>query len=126
MKQKYKLALLLPLAGFLAGCSGPIYNSISGQRYETYYDQSASWVGETEEKLVSRWGPPKKSYTLSNGATIISYEHIWGYVSSYNVCSRKFMIENGIVTRWGVSNCQEIISRKRLVPKDKPIPEPTL
>lgn len=53
-------------------------NMLMGNRNKTYNDVNASWVGSTEEQLISKWGPPKNSYTLASGAKIISYENIWG------------------------------------------------
>lgn len=119
-----KLALLIVLPSLLAGCTSAQMNMLTGKRNKTYNDVNAPWVGSTEEQLISKWGPPKKSYTLENGAKIISYEDIWGPISSYHVCVEKFMIEKGIVTKWGISNCPARI--KGSLPNDTPIPQPTL
>ncbi|WP_254924300.1 hypothetical protein [Bordetella genomosp. 4] len=119
-----KLALFAVLSSLLAGCTSAQMNMLTGKRNKTYNDVNATWVGSTEEKLVSKWGPPKKSYTLESGAKIISYEDIWGPISSYHVCVEKFMIEKGMVTKWGISGCPARISGT--LPKDTPIPEPTL
>lgn len=97
---------------------------LTGSRPKTYNDVNAKWVGSTEEQLISKWGPPKKSYTLGSGAKIVSYEDIWGPMSAYHVCVEKFMIDKGMVTKWGISDCPARISGS--VPNDTPIPEPTL
>ncbi|WYX50328.1 hypothetical protein WJ977_26135 [Achromobacter xylosoxidans] len=96
-----KLALLIVLPSLLAGCTSAQMNMLTGKRNKTYNDVNAPWVGSTEEQLISKWGPPKKSYTLESGAKIISYEDMWGPISAYHVCVEKFMIEKGIVTKWG-------------------------
>lgn len=124
MVKMRKLALLVVLPSLLAGCTTGQMNMLMGTRNKTYNDVNAVWVGSTEEQLISKWGPPKKSYTLESGAKIISYEDIWGPISAYHICSEKFMIEKGMVTKWGISNCPERISGT--VPKDTPIPQPTL
>lgn len=120
------LFLLLFLSPLLVACAGtPLGNAVNGQRYETHNDIMASWVGSSEEKLISKWGPPKKSYTLSNGNTIIAYESVWGPVSSYHVCSQKFTIQRGIITKWGIDDCKSLNSGDTL-PKNTPIPKPTM
>ncbi|ALM87051.1 hypothetical protein ASB57_17255 [Bordetella sp. N] len=108
----------------LAGCTAAQWSSLTGSRHKTYNDANAVWVGRTEEQLISKWGPPKKSYTLESGAKIVSYEDIWGPMSAYHVCSEKFMIEKGVVTKWGISDCPDRISGS--LPNDTPIPQPTL
>ncbi|MFY1961593.1 hypothetical protein [Achromobacter xylosoxidans] len=119
-----KLALLVVLPSLLAGCTSGQMNMLMGTRNKTYNDVNASWVGATEERLISKWGPPKNSYTLESGAKIVSYEGIWGPISAYHVCVEKFMIEKGIVTKWGISDCPSRMSGT--LPKDTPIPQPTL
>ncbi|MCH1998671.1 hypothetical protein L7Q78_38340, partial [Achromobacter xylosoxidans] len=59
-----KLALLVVLPSLLAGCTSGQMNMLMGTRNKTYNDVNASWVGATEERLISKWGPPKNSYTL--------------------------------------------------------------
>lgn len=119
-----KIALLVVLPALLAGCTSAQMSMITGKRNKTYNDVNAPWVGSTEEQLVSKWGPPKKSYTLESGARIISYEEIWGPMSAYHVCVEKFMIERGVVTKWGLSDCPARISGS--MPADTPIPQPTM
>ncbi len=119
-----KLALFVVLSSLLGGCTSGQMNMLMGTRNKTYNDVNAPWVGSTEEQLISKWGPPKKSYTLERGAKIISYEEIWGHLSAYHECIEKFMIEKGVVTKWGISDCPKRISGT--LPKDTPIPQPTL
>ncbi|MDQ8034047.1 MAG: hypothetical protein REJ50_18720 [Bordetella sp.] len=119
-----KIALFVVLPALLAGCTSAQMSMLTGKRNKTYNDVNAVWVGRSEEQLISKWGPPKKSYTLQGGAKIVSYEDIWGPMSAYHVCVEKFMIENGMVTKWGISDCPARISGS--VPADTPIPEPTL
>ena len=32
-----------------------------------------TWVGDSEDNLVSKWGPPDSSYALSNGGKVLQY-----------------------------------------------------
>jgi hypothetical protein len=32
-----------------------------------------TWVGDSEDNLVSKWGPPQSSYPLSNGGRVLQY-----------------------------------------------------
>lgn len=119
----YGVAALL-----LAGCAGsPASNLINNQRNETLYDRMSSWVGASEKELISSWGPPNNSYTLSDGSKMISYETIWGvYVGDRFQCVQKFMLEENIVTKWGASNCRMYPSNAGQISKDIPVPQPTL
>lgn len=119
-----KLALFVVLSSLLAGCTTSQMNMLTGKRSKTYNDISASWIDSSEEQLISRWGPPKKSYTFESGAKIISYEDIWGPISAYHVCEQKFLIEKGVVTKWGISNCPARVNGT--LPNNTPIPQPTL
>lgn len=119
-----KIALLVVLPALLAGCTASQMSALTGKRAKTYNDVNAEWVGSTEEQLISKWGPPKKSYTLESGAKIIAYEEIWGPISAYHVCSEKFMIEKGMVTKWGISGCPSRMSGS--MPNGTPIPQPTM
>lgn len=123
------LAVAVVSATVLAGCAGtPLGNMVRGERYETLNDRMQSWVGADEEKLISSWGPPKNSYTLSSGAKVISWEYVWGvYIGDRFYCNQKFMIDaKGIVTKWGFSNCRTSVSNPKLISKDVPVPQSTM
>ena len=124
-----KLILTVLVTQLLAGCAGsPIGNMINNERQETRADMMQSWVGESEERLVSKWGPPTNSYTLSSGGKIISYEYVRGIINNtiYR-CTEKFRIDDGTVTKWGLSSgCDTRINGGDLISKDIPIPQPTL
>ena len=127
--KKALLAVSIVSTSLLAGCAGsPLGNMVRGERTETLNDRMQSWVGASEEQLISSWGPPKNSYTLSSGAKVISWEYVWGvYVGDRFYCNQKFMIDpNGIVTKWGNSNCRKSVSNPKLISKDIPIPQPTM
>lgn len=123
------IALSLVMSALLAGCAGsPIGNLINNERSETRNDVLASWVGEDEDNLVMKWGPPTGSYTLSSGAKVISYEYVWGvYVGQRYHCEEKFLIEKGKVTKWGIgSACQKSGGKGQTLPANVPVPQPTL
>ena len=110
-----RLIFIIAISQMLTGCL-----SIMGQRLETRNDFMQSWVGSTEEKLISKWGPPYRSYELPNGAKIISYNDGW------NACTKKFMLEQGKVTKWGYSNCSMSLNQPDKIDKNIPIPKPSL
>ncbi|KAF1021053.1 MAG: hypothetical protein GAK30_02077 [Paracidovorax wautersii] len=114
-------------------------NLLSNQRSQTTYDITASWVGASEDKLVTAWGVPQGSYELSGGSKIISYRYIWNissnvrqerwydYSKDDRECVQKFLIENGIVTKWGASpTCKKVPDPTKSISNDIPIPRPTL
>ncbi|QJP98696.1 hypothetical protein [Herbaspirillum rubrisubalbicans] len=129
-------AALILLA--LQGCAGsPLSNLVSGQRYQTTSDVTASWVGASEDELVMAWGAPKNSHVMNNGAKIISYDYLWvansrhsaewGYVPEYVRCERRFMVERGVITRWYSSgDCPKRPNGAKLIPSSTPIPQPTM
>lgn len=136
-----KPLLVMPLALVLAGCAGsPLSNMVKQQRYQTTWDIMASWVGASEDKLVTSWGPPENSYTLSDGSKLISYEYTWntnslheqdfGYThpsSDYAQCVQKFLIEDGVITKWSASkSCRKNPKGAKLIPSNTPIPRPTM
>ncbi|WNW13352.1 hypothetical protein RRX38_20030 [Pseudomonas sp. DTU_2021_1001937_2_SI_NGA_ILE_001] len=123
----------------LSGCAGsPLGNLLTNQRYQTTSDITASWVGASEDDLVTSWGAPKNSYALSDGySKIIGYDYVWltnasrsaewGYVPDYARCEQRFMIERGMVTRWYSSgDCPKRPSGAKLIPASTPVPKPTL
>jgi hypothetical protein len=38
-----------------------------------YEAMLSTWVGDSEDNLVSKWGPPQSSYPLSNGGRVLQY-----------------------------------------------------
>ncbi|MFW1946744.1 hypothetical protein ACG907_02380 [Acinetobacter bereziniae] len=113
-----KILLIIIISQSLLACA-----SLSTQRYETHNDLMQSWVGSSEEKLIKKWGLPDKSYTLTNGGKIISYET---FVHPGRYCEEKFMLENGIIVKWGHSRCDLNLNNAKKISKDIPIPQPTL
>ena len=55
--------LLLVAAGVIAGCA-------TTANYEKILN---TWVGDHADNLVSSWGPPQRSFNLSDGSTILEY-----------------------------------------------------
>ena len=124
-----KILLAAVVTQLLAGCAGsPMGNLINNERLETKADVMASWVGADEDDLIIKWGPPDNSYTLSNGSKLVSYEYVWGqYVGQRIHCVEKFLIEKGVVTKWGMdSTCRKSLNKPGTLPGNTPIPQPTL
>ncbi|MGR2922982.1 hypothetical protein [Acinetobacter sp. 1125_18A] len=113
-----KILLIILISQILLACA-----SISTQRYETRNDLMKSWVGSSEEELIQKWGTPDNSYTLTSGSKIISYEK---FVHPGRYCEEKFMIEKGIVKKWGLSRCDLHFKNAKKISKDIPIPQATL
>lgn len=137
MRSSYAVSLAL----ILVGCAGsPLSNMVSQQRYQTTWDVMASWIGSSEDEVVTSWGPPDNSHTLSNGSKLISYEYTWntnslherdfGYThpsSDYAQCVQKFLIEEGVITKWNASkSCRKTPKGAKLIPRNTPIPRPTM
>ena len=59
-----------------------------------------SWIGASEDQLVSTWGVPTSTYKLNNGFKLIEYKRLTG-IYGQNHCTRTFTINtSGIVTNW--------------------------
>jgi len=43
---------------------------------EAYYGQLQTWIGLHSDLLARNWGPPDKSYKLSDGSTMLQYERV--------------------------------------------------
>ena len=90
---------------------------ISGCATEKGYDKTVnSWLGAHVDQLISIWGVPDKSYTLSDGGKVIEYLEqkqkqmyslFMGYTYTYT-CDTRFTINSkGYVTQYSFSgnNC---------------------
>lgn len=118
------LSILLSVL-FLTSCA-------TTQKYETVLD---SWVGSSEEKLVSLWGPPDSVYVISNTKKMLTYSSAsnvilpgsaphyttnyignTAYTTSYGgsspisvdlSCKTSFTVDKGQITqwRWEGNNC---------------------
>jgi len=129
--------LVIP-ALILTGCAGsPLGNLIFNKRYQTSKDVSASWVGASADELMMAWGPPQNSQALSNGSSILVYQYdwivngydssMWNYIPEYSHCERRFLVEQGIVTKWYSSGgCPKKPKGAKLIDGNVPVPEPTL
>lgn len=42
---------------------------------ENYEKKLASWVGSSADNLVMNWGPPARSFPLSNGGRVLEYRN---------------------------------------------------
>ena len=59
-----------------------------------------TWIGKSEDLLVSSWGIPTSTYKLNNGSKLIEYKRLTG-ITGQNHCTRTFTVNaNGIVTNW--------------------------
>lgn len=72
-----KLKAIVLLALLLAGCATSA----------NYSKLLQSWVGSSGDNLVMRWGPPTRSYPLSNGGKVLEYSYqrniqIGGYTTT--------------------------------------------
>ncbi|MBS7457356.1 hypothetical protein [Coralloluteibacterium stylophorae] len=116
------VVMSIAVTAMLAGCAGhPLHNMVTNKRYQTSYDIAASWVGAPEDDLIIKWGPPTNSHVLSSGAELISYDDEW------SGCSKKFLVEDGVIAKWGMSSsCSKAVRNAKSIPADLPVPQPTL
>ncbi len=133
-----RVAFIALLGVALQGCTGtPIGNFVNNQRYETTSDVTASWVGASEDSLVTSWGPPKNSHVMNDGSKVISYDYVWvsntahsaewGWMPDYTRCEQRFLVEGGVITRWYSSgDCPKRPNGAKLIPANRPIPTPTM
>ncbi|MBC3949188.1 hypothetical protein [Pseudomonas folii] len=127
-----KLLGVVLLGVMLSGCSNsPLGNLLYNQRFQTTEDVQASWVGSSADDLVMSWGTPKNSYKMADGSSMLSYEYLWlagagGYNPRYVWCVQRFLVEGGVITRWGLSDgCPVRPENAKSIP-DTPVPKPTL
>jgi len=124
------IILLTSIAFFVSGCVNSPSGSFPGSsnRVATISDKMSKRVGQSEITLVSELGPPDYNYTASNGSKIISYEVDWGIGAKSPLCVMKYLIENGVVTKWGNKGCPKRFTTKNqeLIPNSIPVPKPTL
>ena len=64
-----KLLAIIVLGLFISGCA-----TKSG--YKTLLE---SWLGKTENQLVSSWGPPLGSYVKDDGSKVLTYQQTGSY-----------------------------------------------
>jgi hypothetical protein len=104
-----RIVLALVAVMVLAGCASWF------PTVENYEKGLISWVGKPGDDLIRNWGPPRNSYKLSNGETVIEYyeSHLitrdYGGFFSHNErigvetlwCKTIFVIgSNGKVSSW--------------------------
>ena len=126
-----KTCFITTLIVVLSGCTHFVLpngeKQIGSERWEVINDRMHTKVGIAEQDLISQWGVPNGSYTLSNDSRIVSYNIYNSRKDSY--CEAKFLIENGKVTKWGHSGNKacELGSAQspKLIPNTPP-PKPTL
>ncbi len=69
-------------------------------------DVMKSWVGESESKLVSRWGAPDASVQTGDGKRVVTWKTLWNSSGNLYTCRRSFTIgAEGKVERWSYSGC---------------------
>ncbi|MEX5571689.1 hypothetical protein Q1J52_01975 [Pseudomonas lijiangensis] len=117
----------------LGGCANtPLGNLLNNQRFQTTDDVQASWVGSSLDDLIMSWGTPQNSFPMAGvAASMISYEYVWlagasGDNPRYSRCVQRFLVEGGIITKWGISGgCPKQPKNAKSIP-DTPVPKPTL
>ncbi len=103
------ILILMAMSALLAGCAS-WFPTVAN-----YEKGLNGWVGQPGDELIKSWGPPRNSYKLSNGETVIEYyeSHLYtrdyGGFFSYNErigvetlwCKTIFVIDqNGKVASW--------------------------
>ena len=94
--------LLIPLLVSLAGCVTQDYGPSIAERNAQFTATLNSWVGDTEEALVAKWGGPNKEYSTAN-AKFLTYlssfqKTVPGYDPAYmqqNIGGNRYSIPIG-------------------------------
>ncbi len=100
-----RLSTLLGAVAVLLGIAacGPLPSR------EAYFGQLQTWVGLHADMLARNWGPPDKSFKLSDGSTLLQYERVrQRYVPGMTVPDHEPALVRGndgklyrtTVTRW--------------------------
>ena len=51
-----------------------------------------SWIGKSEDELLSSWGPPYASRQLDDGRVVRTWKSIWGRRDNVHTCLQTFTI----------------------------------
>lgn len=66
----------------------------------------SSWVGESRDNLIQRWGPPTSEAKLANGGTSLVYVNTWSDQFSIQTCRKIFNTDaQGIIQSWSYYGC---------------------
>ena len=97
-----RFILLLMMTYFLSACA-------TTAKYEAVLQ---TWVGQPEDNLVSKWGPPASTYPLSGGkGKMLTYQQGAGSISTnlgYGIystenysCKTTFTVDgSGVIQNW--------------------------
>ncbi|MCW0348754.1 hypothetical protein NB701_002116 [Pantoea ananatis] len=135
-REMKRLSALLTLKSLNGCAASPLSHLMMNQRYQTRSDIAASWVGASADDLIMSWGPPQSSQTPSHGSSIHAYLYRWllkgsdlnpwDYISEYATCVQRFLVKNGLITRWYSSgDCPKRPEGAKLIP-DTAIAKSTL
>lgn len=66
-----------------------------------------SWVGHQDTELVSKWGAPVRTATLTNGSKVMTWEKLWtDQGGTRQICEESFTLSPaGVVLTWSANNC---------------------
>jgi hypothetical protein len=90
-----------PLASLLAALL--VSACVSPAKYDSMLQ---SWVGKSEDALVTKWGPPRSSATLSTGERVMEWVDQSSYTTQSRteaplVCTTRFTVSTkGTITSW--------------------------
>jgi hypothetical protein len=91
---KVKVFVLLAVILCLAGCATTA----------NYEKTCASWIGDKEDSLISSWGPPQSTYTLSDGSRVIQYVREGNaQVGGLTYTAPQTTYNNGVINGYGGS-----------------------
>jgi hypothetical protein len=104
-----KAALALPALLLLGGCQGPTY-----QAYQAQVDQ---WLLKPVDQLVLQWGPPKGTFKLSDGTTLMEYNRSKTEIRSYEgpFMHRRFYDPDRIYTIHRVCKTRFIVGQDNVI-----------
>lgn len=66
-----------------------------------YEKNLSSWIGASEENLVTHWGTPESSYKVSDSVKTISFIYNGGQGEYQKYwCKTTFVLKNEVVDSW--------------------------
>src|SRR4051812_14653998 len=76
------------------------------------------WVGRDENALISTWGAPDRTATLSNGSKVLTWSTPYNSADGEKQvemtnCVRSFTVAEGRVVSWSARGCPSLYQQQR-------------
>lgn len=96
----FKKIICVVFLGFLLGACTTVSTKGYGQRLDT-------WIGSTEDNLISQWGVPTSSYETAEHKYLKYYRGVWTQWGEF-YCDVTMIFTDGVITSWSFkgNNCE--------------------